>query len=162
MVPHHVLIVFKQSLKCRRGGWSLKWGRGDEEALPWLQKLNTSTWPTLLFPLSPPCSSNSVHWTMTMTSTLPPSGDHSNPWAPMAMARASFCLLYATFWCLPILNLGVFQGRHKGRSYSYTETKFTGLRWPLSILVIFWAAQRWQEGRNPVWNRLKADASVKH
>ena len=168
---HQVLNVFKtvaegsaRRLVAQR---SLKWGRGDAAASPWLQdgctmvdlwspsnymrstaKLSTSMWATFLPPLCLLCASNSVLWMMTVTTTLPPFGEHGDAWASMSMVLPPLC----DFLCLHTLSLtrGFFQGGHKGRRSSYTETRFSGFRRPLRVLVILWVTQRWQEGRCPV------------
>ena len=100
--------------------------------------------------ISPP-GVNSVIWMMTVTTTLPPLGDHADAWASMSMVLPSFCLLYATS-CASTSCLWIgesFKGGTKVTS-SYTETRFSGFRRPLSVQVIFWVAQRWHEGRGPV------------
>ena len=48
------------------------------------------------------------------------------------------------------LNRRVFQGWHKGRRSGYAETRFSGFRWPLNVMVICWDAQMWDEVCSPV------------
>ena len=63
-------------------------------------KLSPLMWATFLPPICLLCASNSVLWMMTVTTTLPPFGDHGDAWASMLMVLPSFCLLYATS-CAP-------------------------------------------------------------
>ena len=112
---HQVLNVFKtvaegspRRLVAQR---SLRWGRGDAAASPWLQNgctmvgqwsprnicvLLQSSAPQIGRRFCLPCASSSVLWTMTVTTTLPPFGDHGDAWASMSMVLPSFCVLYAT------------------------------------------------------------------
>ena len=76
-------------------------------------------------------------------------GDH---WASIRRSRpllshhgdgSAFVLpLLCDLLCLPglTINKGLFQGRHKGRWSSYTETRFSVFRRPLSVPVIFLVA----------------------
>ena len=68
------------------------------------------------------CASNSMHWRMTVMTTVAPFGDHRE----------------------------VFQGRHKGCRCSCRETRLSRFRWSLSALVILGVVQRWHEGRSSV------------
>ena len=107
---HQVLSVFKTvaegSPRRLVAQWSLKWGRGDAAASPWLQNgcRMVSQWSpcnicVLLQSSVPqcgrhfylPCACNSVLWTMTVTTTLPPFGDYGDAWASVSMVLPSLC-----------------------------------------------------------------------
>ena len=109
--------------------------------------INLSDYSASFLPLlCLPWPINSVHWAITVATTVPPFGDHGNPWATMAMALP------------PILHdllchySSLGGSMHTQRSYcsSYTETERFGFGRPLSVLVNFLVAQRWHEGRSPV------------
>ena len=51
---------------------------------------------SLVRPLCLLWPTNSVHWAMTVATTVPPFGDHGNPWASIATILPPSCLLWAT------------------------------------------------------------------
>ena len=169
---HQVLNVFKTAaegsprrLVAQR---SLNWGRGDAVASPWLQNGCTSVSQSsprnicvLYLSSVPQCGRR---FCLPSTSAVPPIACfewwlwrplclHSAIMATLEHSCRRFCILSASLCdllCLHIqsLNRGVFQGRHKGRRGSYTETSLSGFGRP--FLVILWVAQKWREGRSPV------------
>ena len=118
MVAIKFWTCWKQSHKCCRAR-SLKWGRREAVALPWLQngctmigQCSPSNQCVLLQKLipqsgwcfccpyastAPPLcliwSTNSVYWTITVATTVLPIGDHGNRWATMAMVLP-FCAFF--------------------------------------------------------------------
>ena len=82
--------------------------------------INLSDTPAFL--VTPLCLlwlTNSVHWAITVATTVPPFSNHSNTWATMAMVLPSLCLLCAT--CCATTAALVVQGRHKGRAAAVTQ-----------------------------------------
>ena len=142
----------KKSHKGRRGGRSLT-GRSKEAGgrhthryggrmdaqwsaigrpvkkcvLFWTLCINLSNASAFLVP--PLCllwPTDSVHWVITVATTVPPFGDHGNPSATSAMVLPLLCLLCATC-CTTAADL-VVQGRHKGRAAAVTQKQnFLGL-----------------------------------
>ena len=69
---------------------------------------------------------NSVHWTITVATMVPPFGDHGNIRATLAMVLPALCLLCAT--CCATTSDLVVQGRHVGRAAAVTQKQnFLGL-----------------------------------
>ena len=103
------------------------WSPHNKHVLLWTLCINLSNSSAFLVP--PLCllwPTNSVQWAITMTTTVPPFGDHDNPSATLAMVLSSFCLLCATN-CTTTAAL-VVQGRHKGRAAAVTQKQnFLGL-----------------------------------
>ena len=135
----------KQSHKCRRGGRSLT-GRSKEAGgrythrrgcrmdarwlaigrpvnkciLLWTLCINLSDASASLVP--PLCllwPTSSVHWEITVATSVLPFGDHGNPWATLAMVLPPLCLLCMT--CYATATALVVQGRHKGRAAAVTQ-----------------------------------------
>ena len=75
----------------------------------------------LVPPLCLLCPTSSVHWEITVATTVPPFGNHSNPWATLAMVLPPFCLLCVT--CYATTTALVVQGRHKGRAAAVTQKR---------------------------------------
>ena len=75
---------------------SLKGGRRKAHASPWSQVVYT-----------PLCN---VHWAIIVATTVPPFGDHGNPWATMAMDLPPICLFCTT--CCVTKTVLVVQGTH--------------------------------------------------
>ena len=136
----------KQSHKGRRGGRSLTgrskgaggrhthrrggrmdgctvvghWSPRKQYVLLWTLCINLSNASAFLIP--PLCLlwlNNSVHWAITVATTVPPFGDHGNPSATLAMVLPPLCLLCAT--CCTTTAALVAQGRHKGRAAAVTQ-----------------------------------------
>ena len=82
-------------------------------------ELSPSMCATFLPPLCLLSASSSVLWTMTVTTTLTPFGDHGDAWASMSMVLSSFCLLYVT--CCVSTSYLYIGGSFKG------GTKVTGV-----------------------------------
>ena len=127
---------------------SVEWGRRKAHTSPWWQNgctvvghwsprkryvllwtlcINLSNASAFLVP--PLCllwPTDSVHWAITVATTVPPFGDHGNPSATLAMVLPPLCLLCAT--CCAITAYLVVQGRHKGRAAAVTQKQnFLGL-----------------------------------
>ena len=122
---------------------SLKGGRGKAHASSWSRNgctvvghwlprkkcillrtlcINLSDAPAFLVP--PLCllrPTNSVHWAITVAATVPPFGDHGNPWANLAIVLPPLCLLCVT--CCATAAALVVQGRHNGRAATVTQTQ---------------------------------------
>ena len=62
---------------------------------------------------------DSVHWAITVATTVPPFGDHGNPSATLAMVLPPPCLLCATC-CATAADLVVW-GRYKGYAAAVTQ-----------------------------------------
>ena len=165
----------KQSHKCRRGGRSLT-GRSKEAGgrhthrrgrrmdarwlaigrpinkcvLLWTVCINLSDASAFLVP--PLCllwPTSSVHWEITVATTVPLFGDHGNPWATLAMVLPPLWLLSGT-WYGHYNSFGRSRKAQGSCCSSYTETELSDFGRPLSVLTIFLVAQRWHEGRSPV------------
>ena len=171
MVAVRFWVCSKQSHKGRRGSWMLKdcsneaggrciciaviaeWihiGRPVNKAFYCIHYL--SIWAMLLPPA--PCTNSvppfkwptySVNWAITVATTMPPVGDHGNPWATMAMDLPPLAdLLCLTvplqqFWWFKAstrvvlrqidtaMNLGVFRrpvsGQKPQNLHCFTESK---------------------------------------
>ena len=126
----------------RRGGrmdaqWSAIGQPRKKYVLLWTLCINLSNASAFLVP--PLCllwPTNSIHWAITVATTVPPFGDHGNAWATLAMVLPPLCLLCAT--CCATTAALVVQGRHKGRAAAVTQKQnFLGLgdhwaSWPFS------------------------------
>ena len=115
------------------------WSPRKKYVLLWTLYINLSNASAFLVPpLSLLWPTNSVHWAITVATTVPPSGDHGNPSATLAMVLPPLCLLCAT--CCAITADLVVQGRHKGHAAAVTQKQnFLGLSdhwvsWPF-----FWS-----------------------
>ena len=78
-----------------------------------------SIWDMLLLLLCLLWPTNSVHWAITVATTMLPFGDLGNPWATMAMVLPPLCLLCTT--CCATTAVLVAQGTHKGRAAAVTQ-----------------------------------------
>ena len=146
---------------------SLEGGRGKAHTSPWWQngctvvghwlprKKYVLLW-TLCINLSNPSAflvpplcllwpTNSVHWAITVATTVPPFGDHGNPSATLAMVLPPLRDLLRHY-----SRFGRSRKAQGSCCSSYTETELSGFGLPLSVLAIFLVAQRWHEGRSPV------------
>ena len=90
---------------------------------------------------------NSVHWAITVATTVPSFGDHSNPSIVSHHGNGSASTLppLSDMWC----HYSSFDGSKKVEGSccsSYTETGLSGL----SGLIIFLVAQRWDDGHRPM------------
>ena len=107
------------------------WSPRKKYVLLWTLCINLSNASAFLVP--PLCllwPTNSVHWAITVATTVPPFGDHGNPSATLPMVLPPLCLLCAT--CCATTAALVVQGRHKGRAAAVTQKQnFLGLgnRW---------------------------------
>ena len=102
---------------------SLKGGRRKAHASPWSQVVCT-----------PLCN---VHWAIIVATTVPPFGDHGNPWATMAMDLPPICLFCTT--CCVTKTVLVVQGTHTVRAAAVTQKEyFLGLGDHLASWSIFW------------------------
>ena len=84
-----------------------------------------------------PClwPTNSVHWAITVTTTVPPFDDHGDLWATMAMVLPLLCTT-----CCATTAVLVVEETHKGRAAAVTQKmNFLGLgdRW--ASWSIFWS-----------------------
>ena len=150
----------KQSHKGRRGGRSLTSRSKEARGRPWWQNgctvvghwsprkkyvllltlcVNLSnTSASLAPPLCLLWSANSVHWAITMATTVPPFGDHGNPSATLAMVLPPLCLICAT--CCATTAALVVQGRHRGRAAAVTQKQnFLGLGDHWASSPFFWS-----------------------
>ena len=135
----------KQSLKGRRGGWSLtccskeagrrhahRCGRRMDAYGSATGRLVNDSYSCqhcvpicamLLPPLYYHCASfwpnSSVHWAITVATSLPPFGDHGNHSATMAMLLPKLCLLCTT--CCATTAVLVVQGAHRGPAAAVTQ-----------------------------------------
>ena len=139
---------------------SLKGGRRKAHTSPWWQNgctvvghwsprkkyvllstfcINLSNASAFLVP--PLClfwPTNSVHWAITVATTVPPFGDHRNPSATLAMVLPPLCLLCAT--CCANTAALVVQWRHKGRAAAVTQKQnFLGLGDHWASWPFFWS-----------------------
>ena len=101
-----------------------------------------SIWGTLLPSLYPQLCllwpTNSVHWAITVATTVLPFGDHGNPSATLAMLLSPFCLLCATYCATTAAS--VVQGRHNGRAAAVTQKQnFLGLGDYWASWPFFWS-----------------------
>ena len=128
----------------RRGGrmdaqWSAIGRPRKKYVLLWTLCINLSNASAFLVP--PLCllwPTNSVHWAITVATTVPPFGDHGKPSATLAMVLPPLCLHPAT--CCATTAALVVQGRHKGRAAAVTQKQnFLGLgdRW--ASWPFFWS-----------------------
>ena len=105
----------------------------------WTLCINLSNASAFLVP--PLCllwPTNSVHWAITVATTVPPFGDHGNPSATLAMVLPPLCLLCAT--CCATTAALVVQGRHKGRAAAVTQKQnFLGLGDHWASWPFFWS-----------------------
>ena len=69
------------------------------------------------------------------------------PWQPFSQHMTMVLPFSTSYVWLFLPPQPVFQGRHTGRCSSYTETRFFGFRWPLSVPVIFLVTQRCYESQ---------------
>ena len=120
--------------------WSAMIGRPVKKyVLLWTLCINLSNASVFLVP--PLCllwPTNSIHWTITVATTVPPFGDHGNPSATLAMVLPPLCLLCAT--CCPTTAALVVQGRHKGRATAVTQKQnFLGLGDHWASWPFFWS-----------------------
>ena len=94
--------------------------------LLWTLCINLSDASACLVP--PLCHlwlTNTVHWGITVATTVPPFCDHGNPWATLAIVLPQLCLC-AT--CCATTAALVIQGRHKGCAAAVTQKQnFLGL-----------------------------------
>ena len=115
------------------------WSPRKKYVLLWTLCINSSNASAFLVP--PLCllwPTNSVHWAITVATTLPPFGDHGNPSATLAMVLPPLCLLCAT--CCAITATLVVQGRHKGRAAAVTQKQnFLGLGDHWASWPFFWS-----------------------
>ena len=81
---------------------------------------------------------NSAFWAIIVATTVPPFGDHGNPWATMAMVLPPLCLLCTT--CCATTTVVVVQGTYKGRAAAVTQKQnFLGLGDHWASWLIFWS-----------------------
>ena len=111
------------------------WSPRKKYVLLWTLCINLSNASAFLVP--PLCllwPTNSVHWAITVATTVPPFGDNGDPSATLAMVLPPLCLLCATFADL------VVQGRHKGRAAAVTQKQnFLGLGDHWAFWTFFWS-----------------------
>ena len=115
------------------------WSPRKKYVLLWTLCINLSNASAFLVP--PLCllwPTNSVHWAITVASTVPPFGDHGNPSATLAMVLPPLCLLCVTC-CATTADL-VVQWRHKGRAAAVTQKQnFLGLGDHWASWPFFWS-----------------------
>ena len=130
----------------RHGGrmdaqWSAIGRPVKKYVLLWTLCINLSNASAFLVP--PLCllwPTNSVHWAITVATTVPPFGDHGDPSATLAIVLPPLCLLCATC-CATTADL-VVQGRHKGRAATVTQKQnFPGLGDHWASWPFFWSLQ---------------------
>ena len=78
-----------------------------------------------------PWPNSGVHYAIIGATTVPPFGNHGNPWATMEMILPLLCLLYATTAIL------VGRRRHKGRAVAANTQKVFEIVRPMSVLTFF-------------------------
>ena len=103
-------------------------------------------------PVPPLCllwPTNSVHWAITVVTTVPLFGDYGNRWATMAMVLPPLCLLCTTC-CATTAVFGDSRKAQVSCCSSYTKIIIFWVGQSVSILINFVVAQRWHEGCSPV------------
>ena len=143
----------------------LKWGRKEAHSSPGSQNgcTKVSQWSphkrrcsnvfnlsdASASPVPPVCLrwlTNSVHWAITLVTTVPPFGDHGNPCATMAMGLPPLCLFRVT--CCASTAVLMAHGRQRGCSVAITQKQeFLGLGNQWVYWSFFWSfkvAQRLQ------------------
>ena len=93
-------------------------------ALLWTLCINLSDASAFLVrPLCLPWPTNSVRWAITVATIVPPFGDHSNPWATLAMVLPPLCLLARSIlplqqpWSFKEGTRVVLQQLHRNRTF---------------------------------------------
>ena len=102
--------------------WSAIGRPVNKGVLLWTLCVNLSNVSASLLP--PLCllwPTSRVHWAITVATTVPPFGDHGNPWSTLAMVLPPFCLLCATYYATSTAL--VVQGRHRGRAAAVTQKR---------------------------------------
>ena len=102
--------------------WSAIGRPVNKGVLLWTLCINLSDASAFLVP--PLCllwPTSSVHWEIIVVTTVPPFGDHGNPWATLEMVLPPLCILWAT--CYATTTALVVQGRHNGRAAAVTQKR---------------------------------------